>query len=121
MGKFEDLNVWNKAMNLVTDIYKITSKGKIMSDFGLKEQIQRSAVSIPSNIAEGDELNTQKQSLKHFYIAKGSSAELYTQLLIAKSIGFLEAEKADYLTDSCREISAMLQKLIRYRSGIQDL
>jgi len=77
---------------------------------------QRSAVSIPSNIAEGDDLETDKQSIKHFYIAKGSTAELLTQLIIAQEIGYLDVESSDLLVNDCRIISVRLTKLIQARS-----
>jgi four helix bundle protein len=92
MGNFKELKVWQKSKDLAVKIYKITDDGKLSKDFGLKDQMQRSAVSVPSNIAEGDELNTDKQSIRHFYIAKGSLAELRTQIIIANEIGFLEVD-----------------------------
>lgn len=86
MGNFRKLRVWQIAEELAVKIYKLTSVSTLSNDFGLKDQIQRSAVSISANIAEGDELGTDKQSVRHFYIAKGSSAELQTLLIIAKEI-----------------------------------
>ncbi len=74
MGNFQKHRVWLLAKELAVNIYKQTSKSTFSKDYGLKDQIQRSSVSIPSNIAEGDELETDKQSVKHFYIAKGSTA-----------------------------------------------
>lgn len=116
MSNYEKLEVWIKSKNLTIEIYKlIAANEKLKRDFGLKDQIQRSAVSIPSNIAEGDELDTVKQSLKHFYIAKGSCAELRTQLIIAKEIGYLKHEIADPLIEKCRVISASLHRLIEAR------
>ncbi len=88
MGNFQELRVWQLAKELAVRIYKLTQTLSFSKDFGLKDQIQRSAVSVPSNIAEGDELETDKQSIRHFYIAKGSSAELLTQLIIAEEIGY---------------------------------
>ena len=76
MGNFQKLRVWQLAKELAVKIYKLTQMTAFSKDYGLKDQIQRSAVSIPSNIAEGDDLETDKQSIKHFYIAKGSTAEL---------------------------------------------
>jgi len=116
MGNFKELRVWQYAKELAVSIYKVTQSATFAKDFGLKDQIQRSAVSIPSNIAEGDELETNKQSVRHFYIAKGSSAELCTQILIAQEIGYLSHTEADKLTDECRKISIMLSKLIHARS-----
>ncbi len=116
MGKFEELNVWKNAKELAVLIYKLTAEGKLSKDFGLRDQIRRSAVSIPSNIAEGDELRTNKQSIQFFYISKGSAAELYTQLTIAFEIGYLDKDLFSELIEKCRAISAMLSKLIEVRS-----
>jgi four helix bundle protein len=79
MGNFKKLNVWQLAKDLAVRIYKLTQTSAFSKDYGLKDQIQRSAVSIPSNIAEGDNLDTDKQSIRHFFIARGSTAELRTQ------------------------------------------
>ena len=75
MGNFLNLIVWQKAKELAVQIYKLSRNSKISRDFSLRDQIQRAAVSIPANIAEGDELGTNKQSIRHFFIAKGSTAE----------------------------------------------
>ena len=69
MGKFQDLKVWQRAKDLAVYIYKLTGKTPFTKDFGLRDQIRKAAVSIPSNIAEGDELGTNKQAIRHFYIA----------------------------------------------------
>ena len=82
MGNFHKLRVWQLAKDLAVKIYKMTRQKEFSKDFGLKDQIQRSAVSIPSNISEGDELDSNKQSIHYFYIAKGSAAELLTQIII---------------------------------------
>jgi len=87
-----------------------------LRDFGLKDQIRRSSISVPSNIAEGDNLDTDKQSVRHFYIARGSLAELRTQLIIAMEIGYITAKQYDTLEKSCESISATLTALIKYRS-----
>ena len=115
MGKFRELKVWQRGVELATVVYKTVMDTDLVKDFGLKDQIQRSAVSIPSNIAEGDELDTQKQSIKFFYIAKGSCAELYTQILIAERAGYLSDTQASKIKNECLDISAMLGKLILIR------
>jgi len=92
MGKFEELKVWQRGVELAIEVYKMIKETKLSKDFGLKDQMQRSSVSISSNIAEGDELDTQKQSIKFFYIAKGSCAELYTQLIIAERVGYISED-----------------------------
>ncbi len=120
MGKFEELKVWQKGAELAVSTYKLVNSTELKRDFGLKDQMQRSSVSISSNIAEGDELDTQKQSIKYFYIAKGSCAELYTQLLIAEKVGYLYHEKANKMKSECKEISAMLSRLISVRKNHID-
>ena len=118
MGKFQKLRVWQIAKNLAVKTYKLTSTPTFSKDFGLKDQIQRSAVSIPSNIAEGDDLGTDKQSVRYFYISKGSTAELITQIIIANEIGYIDNETTTRMVDECDKISAMLSKLIRARSHV---
>jgi four helix bundle protein len=117
MGNFQELKVWQKAKELAVYIYKITKEDPLCKDFGLKDQMQRSAVSIPSNIAEGDELDTSKQAIKHFYIAKGSSAELLTQSIIAYEVGYLNEEQYLHINGECLSISSMLYKLIQVRNN----
>ena len=116
MGKFKELMVWKRAKDLAVYIYKITGKGVIAKDFGFRDQIRRAAVSIPSNIAEGDELGSNKQAVKFFYIAKGSSAELLTQAIIALEIEYIDNKSFAHIEMECTAISGMLGKLIKARS-----
>ena len=116
MGKFQELKVWQKAKYLAVYLYKLTMKGTFAKDFGLRDQIRRAAVSIPSNIAEGDELDTNRQAVKFFYIAKGSSAEVLTQAIIALEIGYIDKEKFRHIEKECKAISGMLTRLIQARS-----
>jgi four helix bundle protein len=113
---YRDLRVWQRAKELAVSIYRITSSGPISRDFGLRDQIQRSAVSIPSNIAEGDERDTNKDSVRFLYIAKGSLAELRTQLEIARDIGALDPGQFSQLEATCADIGRMLGSLIKARS-----
>jgi len=117
MGNFRKLIVWNKAKKLAVKIYDLAKKQSLSKDFGLKDQIQRASVSIPANIAEGDELGTDKQAIRHFYIAKGSSAELQTLLIIANEIGYIENQLTNDLLNECYIISVMLAKIIKARCG----
>jgi len=119
MGKFENLRVWQKGVELSVKIYKLAREEKLSKDYGLKDQMQRSSVSIPSNIAEGDELNTQKQSINFLFHAKGSCAELYTQIVIAEKADLIPLDKATILKDECKVISAMLGKLIKIRNTLK--
>jgi four helix bundle protein len=120
MGNFQKLKVWNKAKDLAVFIYKVSRQGELARDYGLRDQIRRSAISIPSNIAEGDELDTDRQSIKYFHIAKGSSAELLTQSIIAYEIGYLAKEHFEQIQKECRAISSMLTRLIGARSKNKD-
>ena len=116
MGNFQKLRVWQIAKALAVEIYKITDNLKFKKDFGFKDQVHRSAVSIPSNIAEGDESGSEKLSIRYFFIAKGSTAELLTQVLIAYEIGYIELNTRNYLIDECNKISSMLSNLIKARN-----
>ncbi|WP_289055263.1 four helix bundle protein [Carboxylicivirga marina] len=116
MGNFQELKVWQKGKELAVYIYQITQSGPLAKDYGLKDQMQRSAVSIPSNIAEGDELDTSKQAIRHFFIAKGSSAELLTQSIIAYEIGHIDEEAYLHVKAECESISSMMYKLIQVRN-----
>ena len=116
MGKFQELLVWKRAKDLAVYIYKVTGKGAIAKDFGFRDQIRRASVSIPSNIAEGDELGSNKQAIKFFFIAKGSSAELLTQSIIALEIEYLDEKDFAHIETECTAISGMLGKLIKARS-----
>ena len=116
MGDFQKLKVWQRAKELTVFLYKLTGQGAFVKDYALRDQIRRAAVSIPSNIAEGDELDTDRQAIKFFYIAKGSSAELLTQAIIAHEIGYLERQDFDHIKNECHAISRMLMGLIQARS-----
>ncbi len=116
MGKFQDLKVWQRAKDLAVYIYRITDQGTFSKDFSLRDQMRRGAVGIPSNISEGDELGTDKQSIRFFYIAKGSSAEVLTQAIIALEIGYISEESFHHIEKECQGISSMLTRLIQARS-----
>ncbi|MBW6502194.1 MAG: four helix bundle protein [Bacteroidales bacterium] len=116
MGNFQKLRVWQLAKELAVRICNLANEEPVSKDFGFKDQIRRAAISIPANIAEGDELGTDKQSTRHFFIAKGSSAELMTLLIIGSEIGYIKEEIMDSFISDCRIISVMLAKLIKARS-----
>ena len=106
---FEDLDVWKRACRLATSIYKHLQGCK---DHGLRNQMTRSAVSIASNIAEGAERNSALEFKRFLHIAKGSSAELRTQLYIANRIGLLEKKVTAELVEETKALSAKLQTLV---------
>jgi four helix bundle protein len=89
MKTHKDLDVWKMSVNLVTDIYKITSKFPKEELYGLTSQIRRSSVSIPSNIAEGAARKSDKEFIQFLHIALGSCMELETQIIISKNLTFV--------------------------------
>lgn len=110
--KFEDLLVWQKGLSQAIDLYKLLATCK---DYGLRDQMQRSAVSVPSNVAESFERHTNKEFVRYLRIAKGSNGELRTQIHIAVGVGILPSEVGDDLLGKSRIISSMLQNLIKTR------
>ncbi len=93
---FEDLQIWQRSMKLCVDIYNLFEKCK---DFGFKGQIQRASVSVPSNIAEGFERNSNKEFIQFLYIEKSSCGEVRTQLTLALNLGLIEKEKGNLLIE----------------------
>ena len=108
---YEKLTVWQKAMDLVVDIYSLTSKFPKEEMYGLSSQMRRCAVSIPSNIAEGSLRKTKKDFSHFLIIAFGSGAELETQLKLAKRLGFISDEQYNKHNALLNEIMKMLNKL----------
>lgn len=110
MYQFENLEVWKRACQLAVRMYSELSQCR---DYGLKDQMTRAAVSIASNIAEGAERRSKKDFVNFLSIAKGSAAELRTQLYIASRAKILDTASCASLTLELKEISAMLQGLIQ--------
>lgn len=107
---FEDLEVWKRSTHLSGKIYKELSD---LKDYGFKDQITRSGLSIPSNIAEGMERNSSKETIKFLSYAKGSCCELRTQIYIGRDIGYIQKETANTWIIETKELSAMLVGLMR--------
>lgn len=110
---FKDLIVWQKSHELVLDVYKLTQKFPNEEKFGLTDQIKRSAISISSNIAEGFGRNTNKDKFHFLIMARGSSNELLSQLLISKDLGFVDGEIVSSLEMQINEIQKILSALIK--------
>ena len=115
MSNFKNLRVWQRSKDLAKGIYLTTNQGDMSKDFGFKDQIRRSAISIASNIAEGDESGSDRMAIRYFFVAKGSSAELFTQVTIAEEIGYIDLKIKNELIDDCEAISGMLHRLIESR------
>jgi four helix bundle protein len=112
--KFEDLEVWKRSARLSADIYKALAG---LKDFGFKDQICRSGLSVPSNIAEGIERGSDKEVVRFLTIAKGSCGELRTQTYIGVDIDYIAKDVGNRWIQETKEISAMLMGLIRRRQG----
>jgi four helix bundle protein len=108
----KDLNVWKKSMEFVQNIYRITREFPQVEQYGLSAQMRRSAISIPSNIAEGAARNSVKEFKQFLYISLGSAAEIETQLEIAEGLGYISNGKS--LQTNIIEIRKMLMGLISF-------
>lgn len=113
-NSFEDLPVWKEAKDLAVLLYKMTSRGKLSKDFGLKDQIQRSSISISSNIAEGFERGTKQEFIQFLYIARGSCGELRSQIFIAKDIGYFDNANFDTIFKLALKVSKQINGFIEY-------
>ena len=109
---FEDLEVWKRAARLSSNLYKNL---KDLRDFGFRDQITRSGISIPSNIAEGFERESNRECVRFLLYAKGSCGELRTQIYIGIDIGYIPKEAGLLWIKETREVSAMLGGLIKTR------
>jgi four helix bundle protein len=108
--RFEDLEVWKRASNLSADIYR---ELKDLRDFSFRDQITRSGLSIPSNIAEGFERESHSEAIPFQSYAKGSCGELRTQIHIGSQIGYIQAAKSQEWLKETVEISSMIKALIK--------
>ena len=114
--KFEDLIAWQKARALTKQIYSITSKNQFVKDYGLKDQIRRASVSIMSNLAEGFERGGRPEFHQYVVIAKGSCAEVRSQLYVALDVEYITQKQFDHFYNMTIEISRILGGL---RSSLQ--
>ncbi|MCE4565766.1 four helix bundle protein [Maribellus sp. CM-23] len=111
MKDFKHLKIWQKGINLVVDIYKTSQNFPSEELYGLTSQMRRSAVSIPSNIAEGSGRNSDKDFSRFLDISLGSSFELETQIIIAHKLSFINDEKFNELTHDVQEEQKMITGL----------
>jgi four helix bundle protein len=119
MKTHKDLDVWNEGIELVAKVYEIVQNFPKEEIYGLVEQIKRSAISIPSNIAEGAARNSKKEFLKFLSISIGSISELETQLIIADKIGFLPNKEIFSLIERERYKLLGLIRYLRCNKNVQ--
>ena len=109
----KDLEVWKRAIDLVTSIYRVTEQFPKSEQYGLVSQLRRSAVSIPSNIAEGATRNYKTEFKQFLFVALSSASELETQLIISGKLNFIEKAVETELLNELNTVSRMLQGLIK--------
>jgi len=109
---YKDLVAWQKSMDLVTSIYRVTSAFPKDEQFGLTSQVRRAAVSIPSNIAEGQGRLSEKEFRFFLGQARGSLMQVETQLQIAENLGYFREDNIDKLLESCAEVGRILNGLL---------
>jgi four helix bundle protein len=110
VARIEELEVWKRAVRLSTDLYRHLAE---LRDFGFRDQITRAGLSIPSNIAEGYERDTARETANFLNYAKGSAGELRTQIRIGMEIGYIQADLGRQWLLEAEEISRMPHGLIR--------
>ncbi len=110
---YEDLEVWQKAMDLVTLVYRLTKGFPKEEVYGLTSQLRRAAVSVPSNIAEGQSRRSTKEFLNYLSMARGSLSEVETQAEIARRLEYIKEEEKLQLKELTRTVGRLLNGLIR--------
>ena len=120
VSSYQDLRVWKEAMRLTLEVYRVTEQLPSHELYGLVSQLRRSAVSVPSNIAEGHARTSTREYLRHISIAMGSLAELETQILLSRELGYATHESVVELLSSTSSLGRQLRSLtnsLRQRIG----
>jgi len=112
--RFEDINVWKQSRDLVNSIYHFTSKDSFSKDYGLKDQIQRAAVSIMTNIAEGFERDNNKEFIRFLIYSKGSAGEVRSLLYVALDLKYINKDEFNEQYKSAVSVIKQISKFIKY-------
>jgi len=115
--RFEDLEIWQAARDVVNAMYQASSDGAFSRDYGLRDQIRRAAVSIPSNIAEGFSRHSNKEFIQFLFISKGSAAEVQTQLYTALDQGYIPRGDFDKIYGQIEVVARQISRFITYLKG----
>lgn len=118
-NSFEDINAWKKAHQSAITIYKLTNETELKRDYGLKDQMRRAAVSVTSNIAEGHERGSKNQFVYFLNVSRGSCAELRSQLILSRDLGYISFEACEKLKTDLIEVSKMIMGLIKYLQSLK--
>ena len=119
--QFEDLEVWQEARRLTQTVYRLTKAEKFSKDFALRDQVQRAAVSVMSNIAEGFERGGNQEFIQFLYVAKASCGEVRSQIYVAFDQDYISKTDSEESVIGFRRLSGMIGNLINYlrRSGMK--
>ena len=120
LQSYKEFTVWQKSMDLAVEIYRIVEFLPKTETYSLSDQMRRAAVSIPSNIAEGQGRNSTREFIKFLAIARGSRCELETQLQLCNRIGYLTEDETKTALNLCEEVSRMLNVLIKKLTATLD-
>ena len=112
--QLEDMEVWQAAKQVVTEVYRLTRDGALAKDYGFKDQLQRAAVSIMANVADGYERGGNRELIQFLYIAKGSAAQTRSLVHAAKDLGYLSEEQRSSMLERLVSIGRQLGGFIRY-------
>jgi four helix bundle protein len=115
--RFEDLEVWQKARDVVNAVYQASSVGTFSRDYALRDQIRRAVVSIPSNIAEGFSRHSNKEFIQFLFISKGSVAEVQSQLYTALDQDYISQEVFDSTYEGLQVVARQLSRFMTYLRG----
>lgn len=111
---FEEMPIWQQSRSIAKQVYELTREGKFAKDFGLRDQLQRSAVSVMSNIAEGFERTSKKEFANFLNIAKGSLGEARSQIAIACDIGYINESQRRNLADQMASLGKEIGGFMKY-------
>lgn len=112
---FEKLIAWREAVRLAKDVYRQCREGPLRHDRSLRDQMQRAVISISSNLAEGHERDSIRDELRYLMMAKGSAAELRSQLLVGVEIGLVDSAAGSRLVSDCRRVGAIIANLMKLK------
>ncbi len=114
ISKFEDIEAWQNARDLTKGIYEFCNEGRASKDFGYRDQVQRAAISVTSNIAEGFELNNNKEFVRYLKYSKGSCGEIRSLLIVASDLQYINEKKYVELSALSIKISSQIANFIKY-------
>jgi four helix bundle protein len=114
---FEELLVWQKAHEVIMDVYRLTKKGEFSKDWALMDQTRRAATSVTANIVEGHERRSKREFAYFLNVSKASSSELRSHLIIARDLNYISPDEFNSAKEKLVEVNRMIAGLIKYLEG----